>query len=693
MRCCLNMRSHANARVAAIQMRQSLLKTGAQIIRRDDIPSNELPLRHDVLPFSTAGKADIVIKNASFSGETKKGKFGVAISSNTIVFAGDTEKAESFIADSTEVVDACGRTVLPGFCDSHVHLMVAAERFQGISVETVRTPNEFKKIVSDFIARNPNVPIVHVYGLHYVDPPIIPAATTRQFLDKILSDRPVFVYAHDLHTGWANSKALEMGDLPPQMPPYPQLVEELNLEKNIELDSQGAPTGELREPNAYFLVEGVLRQKYPLNLEQKLEYLKRALHKLASLGVTSIHNMGLALPEEDIELLLLLLELEQQGELPVRVHCNYSIIPDEHMLSDIYYAARIRDQIRQAREGHISSVELHKFLVETLQYVAKIRHKGCLNLEKLHPQLNGHKHLPFIHEVSHRIDTHIHHFHVYPHVKRLIKRLESLKDHQLDSIGMFELGGVKIFMDGVIEKDTAFRLAKPPKPGIPAYNQEQLDLLVTESDRAGLQVAAHCIGDGSVKSVLNAVAVARKQNAGIDANRGHRIRHRIEHVELCPPNDIETFFKLDVTPSMQPLHERPPVTMWHEKVSKEMWRYAFPWQDLLKTGSRLAFGSDWPIVSCNCLEGMRRAVTRCPWAPGLPNEKLSEEQVVDAFSTHSAYLEYREEMKGKVKEGMLADLVVLSDNLLEVDKNHLDHVKVVHSFCNGKSTFKHSQQT
>ncbi len=626
--------------------------------------------------------ADVAIVNAKIHGHPDADS--VLLKGNQIMFIGKNSVAEEYIRKSTRIIDAKQGYVLPGFCDSHVHLTIGAEYYQGCDVDKVGSYSELSQKITEFASEHPELQALHAYGLHYLTPPIIPAENARQVLDKIVPDRPLFIYAHDLHTGWANTKALEEAGIMQKMPPFPEIIEQLDLSGNIELDDKGFPTGELREPEAYFLVEGALRTKFPLSAEQKLDYLRETCNYLAALGVTSVHNMGLALPEEDIELLILLLELEERGELPVRVASSFSVVSDENMFTDIDTAARIRDALRDAREGLLPLGDLHKMLTDELHEASQLRHQSCVYAGERHPEIDKVSHVH--HRNSEQLLSMVHGIHVKPHLERLAKRIKQTENKALSKSGKVELHAVKIFMDGVIEKNTAYRSDVPPLAGIPAFCHDELMAAAIRADRLGLQVSAHSIGDASVSAVLDAVKKSRSLHENEDKKRGHRIRHRIEHIELCAPEDIDRFCREEVIPSMQALHERPPVTLWHQKVPESKWATAFPWQSLLQTGAHLTFGSDWPIVSCNCLEGLHRAVTREPWKPGLPNQGLTFEQGLSAFTTGNAYAGYQEQVRGKLIPGMLADLVVIAGKL-DYDAPDPEKLKCVCTICDGGVTY------
>ncbi len=637
-------------------------------------PAYTQPLEPPFPDGDISGPADILITNACiFSAPPLCGDtVTIAIKNKRIAYVGCD--SAGLTDGQTLRIDAGGRSVIPGLCDGHVHLMVGAEHHQGCTVEDVIDVDTLRKRLQAFVQEHPDYPVYYVYGLHYLDTPLIPPRRARQMLDDIVADKPLFVYAHDLHTGWANTRAIEIADLMHQMPPYPEFIRELELTGNIELDENGYPSGELREPLVYFLVEEALRRRFPLTVEQKKSYLEQACCNLASLGLTSVHAMGLGLPEEDIECLLLLLELEAEDRLPLRVHSSYSIVPDEMMLEDVLQAADVRNHLEQARQGHITLPDLHRHLFEVMKTVLHMR-QGEKRLQATDPSTMWHR---FKDDFSHIVTQ----VHVAEHGRRGEQLYQISAGKRLDPVGKVQCKAVKLFMDGVVEKDTAFRLDHHPLPGIPAFSPRELDQLVLLADRLGLQMAAHCIGNGAVNALLNSIESARQKNADIDRQRGQKVRHRIEHIEMCNDFDIPRFCQLEVIASMQALHERAPMTLWHEKVPEIEWSTAFAWKSLIESGATLVFGSDWPIVSCNCFEGIQRATERKPWKAGMTDQHLTLEQALAAFSSQAAEVEYNENIKGKIQVGMLADLVILSDNL---GKNRGDYSKVTvaYTICDG----------
>ncbi|MFP4168430.1 MAG: amidohydrolase [Desulfonatronovibrionaceae bacterium] len=642
-------------------------------------PEYTSPLCLRATDSDSSGPADLLIKNASFFSfsDTKKNIADIAVKNGKISSVGPA--AADTVNTETEIFDALGSSVVPGFCDCHLHLTAGSEQARGCNLESISNYDALSKALKKFIQANPEEAVFYAYGLHYTDDPIIPSHKARQALDDIEPNKPVFIYAHDLHTGWANTSALVAANLMDPAPPYPELLRELKLEKNLVLDDNGLPSGELREPPVYFLVEEALRRCFPITVEQKKYRLEKVCHYLASQGLTSVHNMGLDLPEEDIEYLILLLELEEEGRLPLNVYSSCSVVPDKYMLDDIRRAAEVRDNLDMARSHRITAGELRRRLLKLMKNALELRQN-----EKEVPSSSSIR-SQFSHIFSHVITP----GHVDEHEKRSNEpRQKSI--NYLNYTGKVRSNAVKIFMDGVIEKDTAFRLDHHPARGIPAFSRAELDRVILFADRLGLQVAGHCIGNGSVNCMLNSIEAARQENAQIDKKRGERVRHRIEHIELCNSYDIPRFSELDVIASMQALHERQPVTLWHEKVPEIEWPTAFAWRSLISSGATLVFGSDWPIVSCNCLKGVERAVNRKPWKQGMPDQHLELDEALSAFTSSAARAEYAEGVRGIIKPGMQADLVVLTKDLGEVQEK-FDEVKVLRTINNGKIVYSLSE--
>jgi len=254
-------------------------------------------------------------------------------------------------------------------------------------------------------------------------------------------------------------------------------------------------------------------------------------------------------------------------------------------------------------------------------------------------------------------------------------------------------GAVKFFLDGVVESHTAAMLTPygddPHKFGNLRWDPEKYKQAVAELDRNGIQVFTHAIGDRAVRLALDAYQNAAKQNHTTDA------RHRIEHIETVTAQDIPRFGKLGVIASFQPLHAYPDDDMWVwlKNAGKAREPRAFAWQSIWKTGGHEAFGSDWPVVTLDPWEGVQTAVTRqtregTPAAGWVPEQRLSLAQAIEGYTVGAAYGVHRDKMQGSIGPGKLADIIMVSQNLFEVDPHNIAETKVLMTMVGGKTVYR-----
>jgi len=261
---------------------------------------------------------------------------------------------------------------------------------------------------------------------------------------------------------------------------------------------------------------------------------------------------------------------------------------------------------------------------------------------------------------------------------------------------LLKTGAVKLVADGVIESHTAAMLApydnKPGVTGDPRFTAEQLNKAVTLLDREGWQVMTHAIGDAAVRMTLDAYEAAAKANPAPERGR----RHRIEHIETVDPSDIARFGKLGVTASMEPVHATPsptPGDVWSTNIGPERAARGWLWASIARAGGRLVFGSDWPVMTLDPMAGLHVAVNRTtaeglPEGGWLPGERLPVRQAVDAYTSSAAWASYDEQRKGRLERDMLADLVVLSDDIFEGPATRLTSVEVMVTIFDGKVVYR-----
>lgn len=186
---------------------------------------------------------------------------------------------------------------------------------------------------------------------------------------------------------------------------------------------------------------------------------------------------------------------------------------------------------------------------------------------------------------------------------------------------------------------------------------------IAGADKAGLQVAIHAIGSRSNRYVLSLYERAIKENGFRDR------RFRVEHAQSLSPSDIPLFAKLGVIPSMQPY----------------LFRGSGPYRSLLKTGAKIAFGSDSSITNIDPLVGISVATER---NPGPQSEKLTVEEAVRLYTMGAAYAEFQENEKGSITAGKLADLVILSDDIFEMDPADIRNVRVLTTIVGGRVVYR-----
>ncbi len=248
-------------------------------------------------------------------------------------------------------------------------------------------------------------------------------------------------------------------------------------------------------------------------------------------------------------------------------------------------------------------------------------------------------------------------------------------------------GFVKLFMDGVMDSGTAYRLdAYPDMPGhraTPLFSQDAFDRVAIEADRRGLQIAVHAIGDGAVRQTIKGYAAARRTNGARDS------RHRIEHIELIDRADVPRLGKLEIVASLQPSHA--PGAMDFalypamDKVGRSRWADSFLQRTLVKAGARVAYASDWPVTDVAVLRGIQAALTRAPY-DSCADERLDLMDVLYAYTAGGAWAAHREHVAGRLVAGMAADLVLLGGDIESVAASGIGALGVVLTVAGGRIT-------
>jgi len=255
------------------------------------------------------------------------------------------------------------------------------------------------------------------------------------------------------------------------------------------------------------------------------------------------------------------------------------------------------------------------------------------------------------------------------------------------------VGAVKGFADGSLGSTTAYffepYVDAPNTRGLLSDEMQPIGGMrerLTGADKAGLQLCIHAIGDQAISIVLDLFQDVEKTNGVRDR------RWRIEHAQHMAQKDFQRFAKLHVIASVQPYHAIDDGQWAERRIGPIRAKTTYAFRTFLDSGVRLAFGTDWTVAPLNPMQGLYAAVTRATldgkhpngW---IPEQKITIEEAIEAYTLGSAYAEFQEKEKGSITPGKFADLVLLSDNLLKIDPRAIRDAKVEMTLVGGKIVY------
>lgn len=276
---------------------------------------------------------------------------------------------------------------------------------------------------------------------------------------------------------------------------------------------------------------------------------------------------------------------------------------------------------------------------------------------------------------------------------------ELIERRAAGQLGRYRGTSVKIMVDGVLETFTGAMLepylpadgGAADRTGILFVEPGRLRGVAQRLDAAGFQVHFHAIGDRAVREALDAVEVARTANGPTDG------RHHIAHIQVIHPADLPRFASLDVVANAQPYwaaHDPQMDLLTIPFLGPERTAWQYPFKSLLRAGARLAMGSDWSVSTADPLLEMEIAVNRVHRFGNeadpvfLPDERLSLEEAIRAFTMGSAYVNHHDDETGSLAPGMLADLIVLDRDLFDRGAGEIGDARVVATFIEGDPVFE-----
>jgi predicted amidohydrolase YtcJ len=256
---------------------------------------------------------------------------------------------------------------------------------------------------------------------------------------------------------------------------------------------------------------------------------------------------------------------------------------------------------------------------------------------------------------------------------------------------LLTIGGLKGFIDGSLGSSTAKMsrpyLNEPESTGIFVTPPDRLGEMIAQADAAGLAVAVHAIGDEGNSLLLDRLAAVVASNGPRDR------RFRIEHAQHLRPEDFARFAPGNVIASMQPYHVIDDGRWAEGRIGAERCASSYAFRSLLDHGARLAFGSDWPVAPLDPLAGIDAAVNRRTLDgqhPGgwFPEQRITVGEAVRAYTLDAAYARFAEQRLGSISPGKLADLVVLSRDLLDAEAANIAQAKVVMTVMAGRVVYE-----
>jgi hypothetical protein len=512
----------------------------------------------------------------------------VAVWHGRILAVGTSNQIRKLVGERTRVIDLKGRRVLPGFYDSHVHLLGSGMRLSEVALKDATDEAEFGRRLQEFDKKLPRDRWL-LGGEWDHDRTFGGRLPTAELIDRYVADRPVFLRRYDGHMGVVNSLVLKMAGVTEKTSdPAGGVI--------YRLDGSKKPSGLLRD-NAMDLVAGLVP---PPSETAIAEAVNAALKEAVENGVTSIQDMEGSDDATRQKLFRLYQELARSGKLTVRIDMRWPLA-EWKRLADLGISARLGDN-------------------------------------------------------------------------------------------WVRIGGVKGFMDGSLGSSTAKMFEpfvnEPGSTGVYVTPLAKMREYVLGADRAGLSVAVHAIGDRGNAEMLDIFAEVVKQNGPRDR------RFRIEHAQHLRPEDYRRFKEIGVIASMQPYHAIDDGRWAEGRIGAQRCASSYAFRSLLDAGARLAFGSDWSVAPLSPILGIDAAVNRrtldgkhpTSW---FPEQRITVAESIRAYTLDSAYAGFEEKDRGSLEVGKLADLLVLSrDILAEVERDHIAETEVLLTMVGGKVVYE-----
>lgn len=250
-------------------------------------------------------------------------------------------------------------------------------------------------------------------------------------------------------------------------------------------------------------------------------------------------------------------------------------------------------------------------------------------------------------------------------------------------------GALKLFKDGSLGARTALMLEDyadaPGTRGVSALSDEQLQALCNLATENGIPVVTHAIGNGAVESVINAYENTMD-------NGENPLRHGIVHCQITNTAQLNRIAKLNIPVMYQPIFLDYDTKIVESRVGKELAKTSYAFNTLYNLGAPVSLGTDSPVEPCNPFPNIYCAVNSLdldgnPKDGFNPSEKMDIQDAIDAYTIGSAYNEFKEDFKGRLKLGYVADLIVLDEDIFTINPLRIKDIKVNMTMIDGEIVY------
>jgi len=508
----------------------------------------------------------------------------VGVKGEKILAVGDFDIVKEKMGSDYQLIDLEGKTLLPGFIDSHLHPVMYLFFLINPDLSNVKSLKELQNVLKEAAKDKKTDELL--LGLKLMEEKFDnPKLPTRWDLDEAVPDIPVFILRYDGHLGILNTKGLELVGID-ENTKAPEGGE-------IRRNEKGEITGILSEQAI-----GLGLSQYTLPSAEEFNVAAEKVFKnFAEKGLTSLHGI---------------VHADKGGEF-----------------------------------GSVGAIEIPIYRA--------IQDKILQNWYSL----------------------------IFTEKPKKLKRLRKPPLHYETPEAKFKVNCLKLFIDGTFGAATACMYEpfsdQPDKTGFCVVDLDDLYKQMKIAHDNGFQIGVHAIGDKGNRLLVDLYKKLLKESPRKDH------RHRIEHASLLKEDVIEDIKDLGLIVSCQPPFMISEATWLEKRIGKERIHYTYPCKTLVDKGIVIAAGSDCPVEEPDVINGIYALVNRYGIAP---EQGISVKEALKAYTINGAYAAFEEDIKGSIKPGKLADLVILDKNPLEIPKEDLNIISILETIIRGKSIYR-----